>query len=81
MTKPEEEEKITEVYITEEKDENTEITEVDKNTEYPGVNHTTVANNAMYSNPPEPTPTNDINTPKVETVDESDAEEYETEDK
>ena len=52
---------------------------MDQNTEDPGVNHTTVANNAMLGNPPGPIPTNDNNTPKVETVDESDAEEDETE--
>ena len=52
---------------------------MDQNTEDPVVNHTTGANNVITGNPPEPTPTNDINTPKVETVDKSDAEEDETE--
>ena len=42
---------------------------MDKNTEDPGVN----VNNDIPGNPPEPTHTNDNNTPKVETVDKSDA--------
>ena len=70
---PEEEEEITEMEIPEEEDENIEIKGVDQNTEYSGVN----LNNAMPGNPPETTPTNNNNTPKVETVDESDAEEVE----
>ena len=57
--------------IPEEEDENTEITGVDQNTEDTGVN----TNNAMPGKPPEPTPTNDNNTPKVGVVDESDAKE------
>ena len=76
---PEEEVEITEVDIPEEEDDNTEITRVYQNTEYPGVNHTTGANNTMPGNPPEPTSTKYNNTPKVETVDEPDAEEDETE--
>ena len=67
---PEQEEAITETEISEEEDKNTEITGVDQNTEYTGVNE----NNAMPGNRPYPTPTNDKNTPKVETVDESDIE-------
>ena len=71
VTPPEEEEDITDMDIPEEDDENTEIVGVDQNTEDPGVN----SNNAMPGNPPEPTPTNDNNTPKVESVDKSDAKE------
>ena len=67
------------MYIPEEEDENTEITGVDQNTDNPGLNHTIGASNAMPENPPDPTPTNYNNTPKVETVDESDTEEDETE--
>ena len=52
-----------------------EIAGVDQNKEYPGVN----ANNAMPGNPTEPTPRNYNNTTKVETVDKSEAEEYESE--
>ena len=44
---------------------------MDQNTEYPGVN----INNLMPGNPPEPTSTSDNNTPKVDTVDKSDAKE------
>ena len=66
--------------IPEEEDNNTEVTEVDENTEDPGLNHTTWGNNTVPGNPPGPIPTNDKNTPKVETVnDESNAEEDETE--
>ena len=54
---------------------------MDQNTEYPGVNHTIGANNSMPGNPPGLIPTNGNNTPKVETFDESNAEEYETEKK
>ena len=67
--------------ILEEEDKNTEITGVDQNTEDPGVNHTTGENNSMPGNNPGPIPTNDNNTPKVETVGESDTEEEETENK
>ena len=81
VTTPEEEEEIQEVDILEEEDENTEITGVDQNIEDPGVNHTTGTNNAMPENPTGPIPTKNINMPKVETVDESDAEEEETESK
>ena len=63
--------------IPEEEDYNTEISGVDQNTEYPRVN----ANNAMPGNPPEPTPINNNNTPKVETVDESNTEEDKNETK
>ena len=48
---------------------------MDQTIEDPGVN----INNAMTGNPPGPTSTNNNNTPKVETVNESDAEEDETE--
>ena len=65
--------------IPEEEDENTEIIGVDQNTEYPGLNHTTGENNAIHGNPPGPIPTNDNNMPKVETFDDSDAENNETE--
>ena len=62
--------------IPEEEYEDTDITVVDKNTEYSVVNHTTGANNAMPGNPPGLIPTNNNNTPKLETVDdESDTEE------
>ena len=71
MTTTEEEEEIQEMEISEYQDENKEIAVVDQNTEDPGVN----INNAMHGNPPEPTCTNDNNTPKVETADESDVEE------
>ena len=74
MKTPEEEVEITEVDIPEEEDDNTEITRVYQNTEYPGVNHITGANNTMPENPPEPTSTKDNNTLKVETVKDSDAE-------
>ena len=75
VTTQEEEEEITEMDMTEEEDENTEITGVDQNTEDPGVNHTTGANNAIHGSPPGPTPTNDISTHKVETVNKSNTEE------
>ena len=55
--------------IPEEKYENKNISVVDKNTEDPGVN----INNAMCVNPPEHTSTNNNNTPKVDTFNESDA--------
>ena len=59
---------------------NREITGVNQNTEGPGVNHTTGENNATPGNPPGPIPTNDNNTPEVETVnDDSNTEEDETE--
>ena len=48
---------------------------MDQNTEDPGVN----SNNAMLGNPPEPTHTDDNNTPKVETTDKFEAEEKENE--
>ena len=48
---------------------------MDQNTEDPGVN----INNDMPGNPPEPTSTNDKNTPKVDTVNKSDAKEDENE--
>ena len=48
---------------------------MDQNTEDPGVN----VNNAMPGNPAEPTPTNDNNTPKVETFNEYYAKEDENE--
>ena len=67
--------------IPEEEDVNTEIIEVDQNTEDTGVNHITGANNSMPGNPTWPIPTNDNNTPKVDTVDESDAKENENENK
>ena len=44
---------------------------MDQNIEDPGVN----INNAMTGNPPDPTSTNNNNTPKVETVNESDTKE------
>ena len=56
--------------IPEEEDLDADITGVDQNAEDPGVNHTTGANNAMPGNPPGPIPTNDKNTPKVDTVDD-----------
>ena len=65
--------------IPEEEYENTEITGVDQNTEYTGVKHTTEANNAMPGNPPEPTSADKKNMPKLETVNESDAEEEKNE--
>ena len=65
--------------IPEEEYVNTEIIEVDQNTEDPGVNHITGANNSMPGNPTWPIPTNDNNTPKVDTVDdESNKEEDKT---
>ena len=68
--------------IPEEEDNNTEVTEVDENTEDPGLNHTTWGNNTVPGNPPGPIPTNDNNTPKVGTVDdESDSEEEKSENK
>ena len=70
---PNHREKIPGVTTTEEEEENKEISGVHQNTENPGVN----INNAMPGNPLEPTSTNDNNTPKLETVDESDAEEDE----
>ena len=79
VSKPEEEEQIPEVEIQEEEYEDTEITGVDQNTEYTGVNHTTGENKAMPCNPPGPIPQKYNNTPKVETVDdESNKEEDET---
>ena len=61
--------------ILEEEDENKEIVVVDQNTEDPGVN----INNSMTGKPPEPTSKNGNNTPKVETVNESDVKENENE--
>ena len=58
-----------------------EIIGVDQHTEDPGVNFTTGEKNTMPGNPLEHIPTNNNNKPKVETVDKSDAEEYETENK
>ena len=78
VTTPEEEDEIIEVDIPEEEDENMEITGVDQNISYPGLNHTTGANNSMPGNPPGPIPTNDNNTPKVETFDKSNGEEDNT---
>ena len=75
VTTTEEEGETIDMEIPEEEDENKEIAEVDKKTEDTGVN----INNAMPGNPPEPTHTNDNNMPKAETVDESDAKEYENE--
>ena len=73
---PEEEAKVSELDLPEEEDGETKITGVDQYTEDPGVNHPTGANNAMSENPPGPIPTNNHNTPNVETiVDESDTEE------
>ena len=48
---------------------------MDQNTEDPVVN----INNAISGNLPEPTSTNDNNTPKFEIIDESDAKEDENE--
>ena len=81
VTTTEEEEEIQEMEIPEDQYENKEITGLDQNIEDPGVNHTTGTNNAMPENPTGPIPTKNINMPKVETVDESDAEEEETESK
>ena len=44
---------------------------MDQNIEDTGAN----INNAMPGNPPDPTHTNDNNTPKVETIDKSNAKE------
>ena len=63
--------------IPEEQDDNKEILGVDHNTEDQEVS----INNAMPGNPPEPTSKNNNNTPKVETVDKSDAEEDKNENK
>ena len=68
-----EEEEIQEMEIPEYQDENKEISGVDQNTEYSGVN----INNAMPDNPPDLTSTNGNKTPKVDTVDKSDAKEDE----
>ena len=65
--------------MTEAEDENTEIIGVDQNTEYPVMNHTTGANNAIPGSPPDPTPTNDNNALKLEMAGESDVEEDEIE--
>ena len=55
------------MYIPEEEDYNTEISGVVQKTEYLGLN----SNNAIHGNPQKPTPTNNSNTPKVETVNDS----------
>ena len=60
--------------ITEEEDENTEITGVDQNIEYPGVNHTTGAKNAMPGSLQDINPTNDNNISTVDMVDEPDTQ-------
>ena len=67
---PEEEEKISELDIPEEEDEETVITGVDQDTEDPGVNHPTGSNNTMPGNPLGFIPTNNNNTPKVDTADD-----------
>ena len=43
---------------------------MDQDTEYPGMNQLTGANNAMPGDPPGHIPTNDNKTPKVKTVDD-----------
>ena len=84
----EEEEEILEVEILEEEDEETEIPGVDQDTEDPVVSNPTAEENAMPGNLTGTIPTNENNTPKVETPssvvtidNESDTEEYENENK
>ena len=83
-----EEEEISEVEIPEEEDEETEIPVVDQDTEDPGVSNPTEEENAMPVKLPGPIPTNDNNTPTVDTTsdvvtinNESDTEEDESENK
>ena len=68
--------------ILEEEYEETKVIGVDQDTEDPGGNHPTGANNAVPGNPTGTIPTNNNNTPKMETIDDnSDTEEDETENK